>query len=245
MKTVIISQARMTSTRLPGKVLKEVLNKPLLVYHIERLQRVASADELVIATTTNMTDDPIADLCSRMGIGCYRGSEEDVLSRYYEAALTYKADIVVRVTSDCPMIDTGVVDRVIGYYKENCAQYDYVCNTLQRTYPRGMDTEVFSFRALEEASRYATAKPEREHVTPYLYHHPERFRLGNVAMDRDESRYRWTVDTIEDFTLIKKIIEALYPENPEFTLQDCLELLEVHPDWAKINAGIEQKAYGQ
>ncbi|NLX01599.1 MAG: NTP transferase domain-containing protein, partial [Syntrophomonadaceae bacterium] len=168
MKTVIIDQARMTSTRLPGKVMKEVLGKPLLEYQIERLKRTNEADELVIATTTNNTDQPIVEICKRLGVAYYRGSEEDVLSRYYEAATKFGADVVVRVTSDCPLIDPTVVDKVIKHYKDNWDKYDYVSNTLTRTYPRGMDTEVFSYKVLQEVYYNAQEQPEREHVTPYI-----------------------------------------------------------------------------
>jgi len=216
MKTVIIDQARMTSTRLPGKVMKEVFGKPLLEYQIERLKRANEADELVIATTTNDTDQPIVELCERLGVAYYRGSEEDVLLRYYEAATKFEADVVVRVTSDCPLIDPAVVDRVIEYYKNNWEKYDYVSNTLTRTYPRGMDNEVFSYKALQEAYYNAQEQLEREHVTPYICCHPERYRLDNVSHHENQSQHRWTVDQIEDFLLIENIIKALYPNNPQF-----------------------------
>lgn len=243
MKTVIIVQARMTSTRLPGKVLKTVLGKTLLEYQIERLQRVKLADQIVIATTTNNTDQPIIDLCQRLSIPYYRGSEEDVLSRYYEAATLYKTDTVVRLTSDCPLIDPTVIDEVINYYNEN--KCDYVSNTLDRTYPRGMDTEVFSYKVLKEAFDNAIELPEREHVTPFIYRRPEQYCLGSVKLITNQSQYRWTVDTLEDFELIEKILSTLYPTNPEFSMQDCLELLQRHPKWERINSHIEQKAYGK
>ena len=243
MKTVIIVQARMTSTRLPGKVLKTVLGKTLLEYQIERLQRVKLADQIVIATTTNENDQSIIDLCQRISIPYYCGSEEDVLSRYYEAATLYKADTVVRLTSDCPLIDPTVIDEVINYFnKHKC---DYISNTLDRTYPRGMDTEVFPYKILKEAFEKAIELPEREHVTPFIYHRPEQYCLESVKLITDQSQYRWTVDTPEDFELIEKILSVLYPANPEFSMQDCLELLQKHPEWEEINSHIEQKAYGK
>ncbi|MBD2544982.1 cytidylyltransferase domain-containing protein [Planktothricoides raciborskii] len=252
MKIVIIVQARMTSTRLPGKVLKQVLGKPLLEYQIERLQRVKLADEIVIATTKNQTDDPIVDLCvseairrNRLSVAYFRGSESDVLERYYQAAAAHQASVVVRVTSDCPLIDPQVIDRVIDYYLQNQSNYDYVSNGIKRTYPRGMDTEVFSFSVLEQAFLEATAQPDREHVTPFIYLQPQRYRLGHVLYAEDCSHHRWTVDTPEDFDLIKKIIEAVYPNQPNFTLEDCLHLLQKHPEWYFINSHIEQKQYGQ
>lgn len=243
MKVVIIDQVRMTSTRLPGKVLKEVMGKPLLEYQIERLRRVGLANEIVIATTTNASDQPIIDLCNRMGVAYYRGSEEDVLSRYYEAAQKYKAAAVVRVTSDCPLIDPAAIDKVIGFFLDNQGVYDYVSNVLERTYPRGMDTEVFSFQVLQTVNASAVSPPDREHVTRYIYQNPEKYRLGNVRDEGDHSDHRWTVDTLEDFKLIKGIIEGIYLSNPLFTIQDCLEYLNKHPELAKMNQHIEQKIY--
>ncbi len=251
MKTAIIVQARMTSTRLPGKVLKPVLGKPLLAYQIERLQRVKLANEIVIATTTNQTDEPIVELCNSLSVAYFRGSETDVLARYYQAATAHKADVVVRVTSDCPLIDPDVIDTAIAYYlqKPDSWQkpgfYDYVSNCLERSYPRGMDTEVFSFSVLQEAFLEATAPPDREHVTPFIYRQPERYRLGHVVYSEDCSHHRWTVDTPEDFELIEKILTKIYPENHNFTLADCLSTLKKYPEWYFINSHIEQKKYGQ
>lgn len=240
MRTVIIVQARMTSTRLPGKVLKMVLNKPLLEYQIERLRRVKLADDIIIATTTNDTDQPIVVLCSRLGIPVWRGSEHDVLARYYEGASAYGADVVVRITSDCPLIDPLVINRVIESFLIN-QPVDYVSNVLVRTYPRGMDTEVFSFQVLEEAFYEAKEPADREHVTPFIYRNSDRYRLRDVCYETDQSRHRWTVDTPEDFQLIRRIIEELYPINPNFTLKDVCDLLDQHPDWTLINSHIKQK----
>ncbi|MGD9788639.1 MAG: NTP transferase domain-containing protein [Sulfuricellaceae bacterium] len=245
MKVVIIDQARMTSTRLPGKVLKPVLGKPLLEYQIERLRRVKRADDVVIATTTNASDDILVDFCRRHGVKVYRGSELDVLSRYYGAAVEAEADVVVRVTSDCPVIDPAVVDQVIGHYLAHQKEYDYVSNTQVRSFPRGMDAEVFSFGALESAYREGQLEYEREHVTPFLYGHPERFRIGQWVFREDRGDDRWTVDTPEDFELIRRIIEDLFPVKPEFTLEDILDLLAMHPDWRQINAHVTQKKLGE
>lgn len=242
MKIVIIVQARMTSTRLPGKVLKTVLNKPLLEFQIERLNRVKLVDEVVIATTINETDIPITILCKRLSIPYYRGSEDDVLARYWGAAKEYKADLIVRVTSDCPVIDPGVIDSVIQFYLDNSDKYDYVSNVLARSYPRGMDTEVFSFSALDEAFREAKERNDREHVTPFIHRQPQRYRLANVFYQEEQSKHRWTVDTLEDFELIKRIIDALYPVKPEFNMEDVLNLLKRNPEWLTINAHIEQKS---
>lgn len=240
MKTIIIVQARMTSTRLPGKVLKKVLGKPLLVYQLERLRRVKLAGEIVIATTTNETDLPIVKLCSDLAISCFRGPEEDVLARYYGAARQFPGEVIVRLTSDCPLIDPQVIDKVIQHYLDS-PQLDYVSNVLERSYPRGMDTEVFSFKALQEAYLEAADHSQREHVTPFIYHQPSRFSLANVSYQEDQSRHRWTVDTPEDLELVTKILEALYPYKPQFTLEDILSLLVEQPHWMAINENIEQK----
>jgi spore coat polysaccharide biosynthesis protein SpsF len=245
MKIVIIVQARMTSTRLPGKVLIKVLNKPLLEYQIERLKRVKLADEILIATTINSTDLPIIELCDRLSVPYFIGSENDVLARYHGAAKEHHADVVVRITSDCPLIDPQVIDKVIQFYLDYRYKYDYVSNCLERSYPRGMDTEVFSFLALHQAFLEATEQPDREHVTPFIYMQPERYRLTQVVYSENQSLHRWTVDTADDFELIKRIIEALYPKFPKFTLEDCLDLLKQYPDWPLINAHVEQKQYGK
>lgn len=245
MKTVIIVQARMTSTRLPGKVLKEVLGKTLLEYFIERVRRVKLADDVVIATTTNDTDIPIVELCKKLGVACTRGSEEDVLSRYYEAAVQHHADVIVRITSDCPAIDPEIVDQMIGFYREHRSEYDYVSNTLTQSYPYGMAVEVFPFAALKESHIEAVAQPEREHVTPFIYLRPQRYRIWQMIHDENISHHRWTVDTPEDFELIRRIFEALYPKNPHFDMQDVLALLEEHPDWVEINSHVHQKKLGE
>jgi spore coat polysaccharide biosynthesis protein SpsF len=231
----------MGSTRLPGKILKKVLNKSLLEYQIERVRRAKSIDQIVIATTTKEADDQIVEEANRLSLSFYRGQEENVLDRYYHTAKEYEADIVVRLTSDCPVIDPFIIDKVIDVLLKNRSNYDYVSNTLERTYPRGMDTEVFTYQSLREAYKNADNQIYKEHVTTYIYNHPQHFRLGRVINHEDNSHYRWTVDTPEDFELIKKIIEELYPQNPHFSIDDILDLLAVHPDWNKINSFIEQK----
>jgi spore coat polysaccharide biosynthesis protein SpsF len=241
MKVVAVIQARMNSTRLPGKILYKVMDQTLLEIQIERVKRVPLIDEIIVATTTNPGDEPIVDLCRKLRIAYYRGSELDVLTRYYEAASLFKADVVVRLTSDCPVIDPFTIDRVISHYLFHSANLDYVSNFLRRSYPRGMDTEVFSIEALRIAHHEATLIHDREHVTPYIYTHSDRFRLEPVQYITNESHHRWTVDTKEDFQLISKIIESLYPTKPEFTLEDMLALLQEHPEWSEINAFVQQK----
>jgi spore coat polysaccharide biosynthesis protein SpsF len=245
MNTVMIVQARMTSTRLPGKVLKTVLDKPLLEYQVDRLKRVQLANRLVIATTTNETDLPIVEWCESQSIDYFRGSENDVLSRYYGAAEAHGADVIVRLTSDCPLIDPQVTDQVIQFYMDHQPEYHYVSNSLVRSYPRGMDTEVFSFQALHEAYSEANEPFEREHVTPFIYQRPERYRMADIRYAQDQSHHRWTVDTKEDLELIRTMLETLYPVNPYFTLEDALRLHAENPEWVRINQHIEQKKLGQ
>lgn len=229
----------MGASRLPGKPLKNVLKRPLLSYQIERLKQVKSCDQILVATTVDEKDDPIVALCKKEKISYFRGSELDVLDRYYQAAKAFKADIVIRVTGDCPLIDPEIIDQVISYYKES--KLDYVSNSLERTYPRGLDTEVFSFALLERAAIEATLEEEREHVTLFFYTHPELFSLGCLKHSSDLSFHRWTVDTVEDFDLVSRLLSAIYPKNPEFRLKDVLETFEKHPDWIQINAHIQQK----
>lgn len=242
MKIEIFVQARMGSTRLPGKVLKHVLGKPLLFYLVERLQRVSEADGLTILTTTLPEDDLIVDFCQKQHVKCFRGSSEDVLDRYYQAALLQRPDAVVRITADCPLADPGIVNQLIKMYREEFPRWDYLSNGFGgQTYPRGFDTEIFSFEGLEKAFINGLKPYEREHVTPYFYLHPEIFSMQGIASPIDYSQYRLTVDTPEDFTLIELILEKLYPSSPFFTLRDVIELLERNPSWKQINALVKQK----
>lgn len=241
MKVAAIIQARMGSTRLPGKILKTVLGKTLLEYQIERVKRAKSIDDIIVATTTKKCDDPIVQMCQQLSIPFYRGSEDDVLSRYFEAATHFQVDVVVRLTSDCPIIDPEVIDKTVDVYLDNSQMVDYVSNTLKRTFPRGLDTEVFPYRVLKEAFDHSVDKIYREHVTSYLYSHPEIYTLKNVASEQNYGEHRWTVDTPEDFNLISHIIESLYPIKKEYVLGDVINLLADNPEWVEINRHIEQK----
>jgi len=235
----MILQARMTSTRLPGKVLKSVAGKPMLVWELDQLAAAQNYDRLVVATTTNREDDPIEALCAERGVGCYRGSECDVLSRYAGAARVYLARTVIRVTGDCPLIDPAVVDQVIRLYAEQ-QPTDYASNTCARTFPRGCDVEVFSREVLDAANAEATDPAEREHVTPFLYRRPERFRILQYRQERDESHLRWTVDTPEDLELVTRILTSLGTRTGPFHKSEILAILEEHPDWIRINADVRQ-----
>lgn len=241
MKVVAIIQARMGSTRLPGKVLKKVLGKPLLAYQLERVGRSTKIDEIVVATTCHSGDNPIISLCQELDIAWYRGSEEDVLDRYFRTAMIARADIIVRLTADCPLIDPFQIDKVIETYLQHDHPYRFVSNTLKRTFPRGLDTEVFSFGALKKTHQEAINPIDREHVTRYMLHHPDLFPFVNVSSSTNYSHHRWTVDTIEDYRLIKRILEEIYPRNPKFTFSDTLKVLEENPEWQLINTSIQQK----
>jgi spore coat polysaccharide biosynthesis protein SpsF len=240
-KVVAIIQARTGSTRLPGKVLMDLCGKTVLGHVISRVKKSREIDEIVIATTNLEKDDAVVEEAKKYRVKYFRGSEDDVLSRYYLAGKKNCADIVVRITSDCPLIDPVIVDEIVEFYKEN--SYDLVTNAgtdlNQRTYPRGLDTEVFSYSVLEEAFNLATEKHQREHVTPYIYENSYNIFYYKNAIDY--SRYRWTLDTREDFELIKTIYHYLYKGEHNFFLQDIINLMTRYPELAKINAHIEQK----
>ncbi|MBS0634960.1 MAG: glycosyltransferase family protein [Verrucomicrobia bacterium] len=241
MPCMIVVQARLGSTRLPGKIFKRVLDKTLLAYQLERLRMVQNVAGIVVATTINPNDQPIVDWCNQEGYHCIRGSEDDVLSRYMAAIDAFGLDAVVRVTSDCPLIDPDLLERGLGLFYSHYNDLDYLSICHERSYPLGMDFEIVRTQALEKAYFEAKSSPEKEHVTPYIWQHPEWFRLANLQQKENQSAYRLTVDTEEDFALIRHIIEALYPKNPEFRLADIMALLQKNPDWLKINAHIPQK----
>lgn len=242
-KIVAIVQARMGSTRLPGKVMKKLCGRTVLAHDIERIKQSKLIREIIIATTKSSRDDIIIYEALKNGVNSYRGSEEDVLSRYYEASLEYGADIVVRITSDCPLIDPLVIDRVINYYLKN--NYDLVTNAgldlNMRTYPRGLDVEVFSFKGLEEANKRAIKSYEREHVTPYFYNNNKKIYYWKNK--EDESKHRWTLDTDEDFELIKAIYNKLYKGKHDFYFKEILNLFTENPKLFDINKYVEQKNY--
>ncbi|WP_040952419.1 cytidylyltransferase domain-containing protein [Gorillibacterium massiliense] len=239
MKVVAIIQARMGSTRLPGKVLKDLFGKSVLNHVIDRVQNVKEIDQVVVATTVLESDDPIVAEACKAGAGVYRGEEQDVLSRYYGAALDEKADLVVRITSDCPLVDSKVVSEIITFHKQH--NFDYVSNTLSRTFPRGLDVEIFTFEALQKAYEEGNHPEEREHVTPYIYHNPSLFSLYDYKHSEDLSNYRWTLDTLEDWKLIQSIYEHLYTPHQYFGLAETLELIRKKPELSQINAHVEQK----
>lgn len=240
MKIVAIIQAHMGSTRLPGKVLLDLAGEPMLVRDMNRLSRAQTLNEVVVATTVNPADDVIVSLCAERGWLYFRGSEEDVLDRYYRAAMDYEADVVVRITSDCPLIEPEVVDRVVREFLERQPEVDYASNTFpKRTFPRGLDTEVFRFDVLEQAWRQDNNPAWREHVTPYIRRNPELFRIHGIMNEVDYSHMRWTVDTAEDLAFVRRIYNHF--GHDQFSWQDVLAVLKEHPEWLKINRNVRQK----
>jgi spore coat polysaccharide biosynthesis protein SpsF len=242
MNVVTIIQSRMGSTRLPGKVLLDLAGEPMLTRIVNRVQRAETVNSIVIATTPSQADESILHLCTLKNWHCFRGSENDVLDRYYQAAKKHHADVIVRITADCPLIEPTVIDQVVQSFLECQPEVDYASNILSpRTFPRGLDTEVFSFAALEKTWQQAMGDPGwREHVTSYIYSHPDQFHLRRFTSQVDYSHLRWTVDTPEDLAFVRNVYE--YFRNDEFSWRDVLSLLELHPEWLEINRHIEQKA---
>jgi spore coat polysaccharide biosynthesis protein SpsF len=242
MKKVAIIQARMSSSRLPGKVLQEAGGRPLLERMVERVQKATRIDETWIATTTEVSDDAIVDFCEARHIPCFRGNLLDVLDRYYQAALVCRADIVVRLTGDCPFIDPELIDETIAALQHE--QADFACNRLPppftRTYPIGLDVEVCTFSVLETAWKNAREKHEREHVMPYLYEVPGRFKVIKLDYASDYGSLRWTVDTPQDLEFVRAIYAALDNRN-DFGWQEVLQLVQTHPEIAEINANVQHK----
>ena len=232
----------MTSSRLPGKVLKEAGGRPLLERMVERVRKSSLVDETVVATTSDASDDIIANFCKQQQIACFRGNLMDVLDRYYQASLHYQAGIVVRLTGDCPFMDPDLVDETIAALRQ--ANAEFACNRLPppftRTYPIGLDVEACTFKALENAWTNAKEKHEREHVMPYLYEVPGRFKVVKIDSPVDYGTLRWTVDTPEDLEFVKAVYAGLDNRN-DFTWQEVLKLLQAHPKLAEINAGVQHK----
>lgn len=234
---VAIIQARMGSTRLQGKVLIDIQGKPLLEHVIDRVRMARLIDRMVIATTFNEKDKAIIEFAKNLNIPYYVGSEDDVLDRFYQAAKKYKAATIVRITPDDPFKDPEVIDKVISYYLKYKDGLDYVSNTIKPTYPEGLDVEVFSFEALEKAWKEAKKPSEREHVTPYIWNHPELFRLTNVENNEDLSHLRWTLDTEADLRFTQEIYARLY-RGQVFLMKDILALLSAEPELMQINQGV-------
>jgi len=240
MKIVTIVQARMGSSRLPGKVLAPLAGEPMLRRVMIRLESAMSVDQAVVATTVEALDDELAAVCGEWGVEVWRGSEDDVLDRFHDAAAAHGADAIVRVTSDCPFIDPELLDDVVRAYRERQSEIDYASNiNPRRTYPRGLDVEVFSREVLDRIWREEDDPALREHVTPTIWRNPGRFRLHNVTAAADLSHHRWTVDTPEDLLLAQVVYDHF--GHDRFAWSEVLELVEARPELTALNAGVRQK----
>jgi len=265
MQTVAIIQARMGSSRLPGKVLLDLAGKSMIQHVIERTQRAETVDTVLVATTTEPSDDPVAAFATSLGISCYRGSLHDVLDRYYQAARPLQPDVIVRITADCPLIDPALIDQTAQLITDNCSLItDFACNRLPppftRSFPIGLDVEVCTFAALERAWKESTATFHREHVMPFLYEgvalsspelttdncllstgiSPRGFRIAQLHHQPDYGSLRWTVDTPEDLNFMREIFARLN-DNPDFTWYDVLEIIHKEPELSHINAAVRHK----
>ena len=233
-----IIQARLASTRLPQKVLADIAGKPLLWHVIDRAKASQELDAIVVATTNLIEDACIFEMAQLSGVKAFAGNSDDVLDRFYNAAQRTGADVIVRITADDPLKDPQVMDTIIKYLYAN-SDLDYVSNTIEPTFPEGLDLEVFTFKCLEKASREATLASDREHVTTYIWNHPEFFQIANVKHPNDYSHMRWTVDYEEDLLFVRAIYKALY-HGKVFHMEEVLDLLEQKPELLKINSGINR-----
>jgi spore coat polysaccharide biosynthesis protein SpsF len=240
-KRVAIIEARMKSTRLPGKVLRPIMGRPMLELLVERLQQARCLDGIVVATTDSAADDPILALAGRLGIGCHRGSEEDVLDRVLSAARRFEADVIVEVTADCPLIEAAKVDDMLRAYRY--LDVDFMGNRLDGSYPVGLGMRIFSRDVLERIDRLTRDPVDREHVTLYVWEHPDVFSIYHFQnnLDRRYWDIRLTVDTKEDFALVEAVFADLYPVNPRFGLYDIIDLLERRPELLEMNHHVRQK----
>jgi spore coat polysaccharide biosynthesis protein SpsF len=240
-------QARTGSTRLPNKILKEICGKTVLEHDIYRLKEAKMIDEIVVATTNLQEDKVIAEIAQKLNVNFFRGSEDDVLARYYYAAKENKGNIIIRVTSDCPIIDPKIIDSMVKKFIElkDKDNIDYLSNKIKATYPRGLDVEVFTFDALERCFKDGEKAYEREHVTPYIYLNPDKFKFVSYENEIDYSNFRWTLDTEEDLELIEIIYNNLYNENKMFYFEDVLKFVLDNPEISQINEHVRQKELGE
>lgn len=238
MKTIAFIQARMGSTRLPGKVLMDIGGKPAILQVYDRVKRSTKIADVWIITTLQESDDPLVDLCKEKNIRVFRGSENDVLERYYEAAKQAGAEGVIRITGDCPLMDYEVIDTLLETFETG--EYGYVSNVHPPTFPDGIDVEIFTFAALEKAWKEATLTSEREHVTPYIWKHPEIFKMKNILCEEDLSSYRWTLDTPEDLDFLRLVIEECNKQNEYCNYKKVREIVDAHPEWKTLNEKFER-----
>ncbi|WP_319763613.1 glycosyltransferase family protein [Maridesulfovibrio sp.] len=238
MKVTAIIQARMTSSRLPGKILMEVMGKPLLQLMIERTLAAECVDSVVLATTDNPEDDPTEKLGRELGVKVFRGSEDDVLGRFYQAAKQYGGEHIMRLTGDCPLIDPDLLDQLADFYFNG--KFDFASNCEEPTLPDGLDAEILSFKTLEEAHAKAERPSHREHVTLFVCDHPEMFKIGSWLNGTDYSSLRWTVDNAEDFEAVKAIIERLLPVKQDFRMMDAVNMIRNNPEITAVNSHINR-----
>lgn len=243
-RVVAIIQARMGSSRLPGKVLLDIAGRPMVLRVVDRARKASLVDDVIVATTTDPSDDIVADRCRKEGVAVFRGHPTDVLDRFYRAAETTRAEVIVRLTGDCPMLDPDVVDQTLRAFFDADPPVDLALNRFpwDRTFPIGLDTEVFSRAALERAWREAEAPHQREHVVPYLYEVPDRFRVLHVRADEDHGAQRWTVDAPEDLAFVRAVYAA-FDGRDDFGWREVIELLERRPELASINAHVPHKTH--
>ncbi len=238
MKVIVIIQARMGATRLPGKVLLPLGGKPAIQHVIERAKLIPGISQVIIATSTSPIDDPLAQFCDSIDVPVFRGSENDVLDRYYHAALLYKADVIVRITGDCPLIDPVESGKVIEkFFEMDCG---YVSNTNPPMLPDGLDTEVFSMATLTKAWENAKKKSEREHVTLYIYSNPSEFKIGSVLYPEDLSLYRLTLDEGNDYALLREVFDILEKRGQFGYLYEIMQILKENPEIFEINQHIQR-----
>lgn len=243
-RVVAIIQARMASSRLPGKILKDLGGQPVLAWVVERARRAAMIAEVVVATTDDPEDDQVASFCEKNSYSHTRGSMHDVLDRYYQAAKVHHADVIVRLTADCPLIDPGMLDANLQTFLEAKPPLDFAANRLPtvRTVPIGLDTEICTFQALETVWHEAQKPHHREHVMPYFYERPERFTILHIQHQPDYGHLRWTVDTPEDLALLRDIV-GHFEGRDDFSWTDVLKLVEARPELMAINAEVQHKDY--
>ena len=241
LKVIAIIEARMGSTRLLGKSLKKIMGKPILEILIARVKRSNLITEIVIATSENPNDDAIELLAKRLNVGCFRGSEDDVLGRVLKAAKAYRADHIVELWGDCPLIDPEIIDKMISYYLNN--DFDCVGTCLDKTFPWGISALIFPTKILEEISQITQDPVDRENVSNYIYEHPDRYKIGHLPCppELNHPEIRLTVDELADFEVVKIIFERLTPKNPDFRTIDIIKFLEYNPEIKNVNIGVKQK----
>ena len=234
-KILAVVQARIGSTRLPGKVLAKIQGVSLLEHILQRVSRSIKIDNIIVATSDKKEEKPIIDLCKKLNVNIYQGSSKNVLSRFYEASKKYGGDVIVRITADDPFKDPKIIDKIIRHYFSD-SSFDYVSNTIKPTFPLGMDVEVFSFKALEIAYKNATSEYDKEHVTPYIYNGNNNFKISNFRHEKQLSHLRWTIDKKNDLLMAREVYRKLYNQNKIFYMEDILQLLETYPNIANINS---------